>query len=132
MKPKEPNYTQNHMWIMWDEKEGMATVGITDYAQSQLGDIVFLDLPEAGTKLSQYEKMGEVESTKAVSDLLSPVSGEVVEINQTLLDSPELANKDPYGAGWLVKLKLGHTSELNNLMSSEQYEQFVAQESAGV
>ncbi len=131
MNPKELKYAKDHMWVSWNESEGTATVGITDYAQSQLGDIVFFDLPEEGTNLSQFEKMGEVESTKAVSDLLSPVSGEVVKINPTLLDSPELANKAPYGDGWLVKLKFDHISDLENLMTSEQYEQFVAQESGG-
>lgn len=131
MNTKEFKYTQNHMWVSWNEGEGTAWVGITEYAQSQLGDIVFFDLPEVGTKLGQSEKMGEVESTKAVSDLLSPVSGEVIEVNQNLLDSPELANEDPYGDGWLVKLKFDSISELENLMTAEQYEQFVAQESAG-
>lgn len=131
MNPKELKYSKNHMWVSWDEGGGMATLGITDYAQSELGDIVFFELPETGTKLSQFEKLGEVESTKAVSDLISPLSGEVIQVNQALLDSPELANKDPYGEGWLVKLKFNSMSELNSLMTSEQYEQFVAQESAG-
>ena len=130
MTPKELKYTKDHMWVSLSEKEGTATAGITDYAQSQLGDIVFFDLPEVGTRLGQFEKMGEVESTKAVSDLLSPVGGEVIEVNQAVLDSPELANNDPYGAGWLVKLKLDNVSEVENLMTGEQYEKFIEQESA--
>ena len=131
MNLKELKYSKNHMWVSWDEGGGMSTLGITDYAQSELGDIVFFELPETGTELSQFEKLGEVESTKAVSDLISPLGGEVIQVNQALLDSPELANKDPYGEGWLVKLKFNSMSEVNSLMTSEQYEQFVAQESAG-
>ena len=131
MNPKELKYTKNHMWIGWDEKEGMATVGITDYAQSELGDIVFFELPEVGLELNQFDKMGELESTKAVIDIISPLSGEVVQVNDALLDSPELANEDPYGDGWLAKIKLNIISELNNSMTDEQYEQFVEQESAG-
>ena len=131
MNPKELKYTKNHMWIGWDEKEGMATVGITDYAQSELGDIVFFELPEVGLELNQFDKMGELESTKAVIDIISPLSGEVVQVNDALLDSPELANEDPYGDGWLAKIRLNIISELNNTMTDEQYEQFVEQESAG-
>jgi len=131
MNLKELKYTTNHMWIAWDEKEGMATVGITDYAQSELGDIVFFELPEVGLELNQFDKMGELESTKAVIDIISPLSGEVVQVNDALLDSPELANEDPYGDGWLAKIRLNIISELNDLMTDEQYEQFVEQESAG-
>jgi len=131
MNPKELKYTKNHMWIGWDEKEGMATVGITDYAQSELGDIVFFELPEVGLELNQFDKMGELESTKAVIDIISPLSGEVVQVNDALLDSPELANEAPYGDGWLAKLRFNNISELNDLMTDEQYEQFVEQESAG-
>ena len=131
MNPKELKYTTSHMWIAWDEKEGMATVGITDYAQSELGDIVFFELPEVGLELSQYDKMGELESMKTVADLISPLSGVVVQVNEALLDSPELANEDPYGDGWLAKLRFNNISELDNAMTDKQYEQFVEQESAG-
>ena len=131
MNLKELKYTTNHMWIAWDEKEGMVTVGITDYAQSELGDIVFFELPEVGLELNQFDKMGELESTKAVIDIISPLSGEVVQVNDALLDSPELTNEDPYGDGWLVKIRLNTISELDNAMTDEQYEQFVEQESAG-
>jgi glycine cleavage system H protein len=101
-------------------------VGITDYAQSQLGDIVFLDLPAPGTKVTQFEKMGEIETVKAVSDLFSPVSGEILEINQAVIDDPRLVNEDPYGAGWLVRLALSQPTELEALMSSDEYAEFVA------
>jgi glycine cleavage system H protein len=131
MNPKELKYTTSHMWIAWDEKEGTATVGITDYAQSELGDIVFFELPEVGLELSQFDKMGELESMKTVADLISPLSGVVVQVNEALLDSPELANEDPYGDGWLAKLRFNNISELDNAMTDEQYEQFVEQESAG-
>jgi glycine cleavage system H protein len=130
MNLKELKYTTNHMWIAWDEKEGVATIGITDYAQSELGDIVFFELPEIGMKVDQFDKMGELESTKAVIDIVSPLSGEVVQVNDVLLDSPEQANEDPYGGGWIVKIRLKMISELNDSMTDEQYEQFVIQESA--
>jgi glycine cleavage system H protein len=130
MNLKELKYTTNHMWIAWDEKEGVAIIGITDYAQSELGDIIFFELPEIGMKVNQSDKMGELESTKAVIDIISPLSGEVVQVNDALLDNPEQANKDPYGDGWIVKIRLKTVSELNDSMTDEQYEQFVIQESA--
>jgi glycine cleavage system H protein len=102
-------------------------VGLADYAQSQLGDIVFLDLPAPGTQVKQGKKMGEVESVKAVSDIFAPVSGQVLELNQTVIDEPGLVNKDPYGAGWLVRLELSKPSELDTLMDSEKYDKFVAE-----
>ena len=101
-------------------------MGITDYAQSQLGDIVFLDLPAPGTQLAQSQKMGEVEAVKAVSDIFSPVSGRVLETNQAVIDEPGLVNKDPYGVGWMVRLELSKPSELDTLMSSDEYDKFVA------
>jgi glycine cleavage system H protein len=130
MNLKKLKYTTNHMWIAWDEKEGVATIGITDYAQSELGDIIFFELPEIGMEVNQSDKMGELESTKAVIDIISPLSGEVVQVNDILLDNPEQANEDPYGGGWIVKLRLKMVSELNDSMTDEQYEQFVIQESA--
>jgi glycine cleavage system H protein len=131
MNPKELKYAKNHMWIAWDEKGGMATIGITDYAQSELGDIVFFELPEVGMELNQFDKMGELESMKTVADLISPLSGEVVQVNEDLLDRPELVNEDPYGDGWLAKIRFSDISELDNAMTDKQYEQFVEQESAG-
>ena len=125
MNPKEYKYTQEHEWIC-PEPGGKGKVGITDYAQSQLGDVVFLDLPAPGTQVTQFGKMGEVETVKAVADLFSPASGRVLEINQAAIDEPRLVNDDPYGDGWLVRLELSQPSELDALMSSDQYEEFVA------
>ena len=125
MNPKEYKYTQEHEWIC-PEPGGKGKVGITDYAQSQLGDVVFLDLPAPGTQVTQFGKMGEVETVKAVADLFSPASGKVLEINQTAIDEPRLVNDDPYGDGWLIRLELSQPSELDALMSSDQYEEFVA------
>ena len=108
-----------------DAPAGRALVGITEYAQDQLGDIVYFDLPEPGAKVSQLGKMGEVESVKAVSDLFSPISGQVVEVNQTLIDHPELANEDPLGSGWLVRVIVSDASELEKLMSAQEYEAYL-------
>ena len=102
-----------------------ATVGITDYAQEQLGDIVYVDLPEPGTTLTQFAKMGEIESVKAVSELFSPASGDVLEINEGLLQKPEQVNSDAYGAGWLLKLRLSSPAEYDGLLSAGDYDAFV-------
>ncbi|OGN94256.1 MAG: glycine cleavage system protein H [Chloroflexi bacterium RBG_13_50_10] len=126
MNPKEYKYTVEHEWIC-PESKNKGKVGLADYAQSQLGDIVFLDLPAPGTQVKQGKKMGEVESVKAVSDIFAPVSGQVLELNQTVIDEPGLVNKDPYGAGWLVRLELSKPSELDTLMDSEKYDKFVAE-----
>lgn len=126
MNPKEYKYTQEHEWIC-PEPEDKGKMGLTYYAQTQLGDIVFLDLPTPGTKVQQFDKMGEIESVKAVSDLLAPVTGQVLEINQTAIDEPQLINQDPYGNGWLARLKLSKPSELDNLMNSDEYDKFVAE-----
>ena len=126
MNPKEYKYTQEHEWIC--PKPGdKGEVGITDYAQSHLGDIVFLDLPAPGTQVEQFKKMGEIESVKAVSDFFSPVSGKVLEVNQAAIDEPKLVNQDPYGDGWLVRVELSKPSELDNLMDSDKYDKFVAE-----
>src|SRR4030042_101544 len=102
MNPKDLKYTQEHEWIRAKDNQG--EMGLADYAQSQLGDIVYLDLPVPGTQVQQFKKLGEVESVKAVSDIFAPASGKVVEINKTVIDEPGLVNKDPYGAGWLGRL----------------------------
>ena len=125
MNPKEYKYTQEHEWIC-PESEGKGKAGITDYAQSQLGDIVFLDLPTSGTQVEQFGKMGEIETVKAVADLFSPASGRVLEINQAAIDEPKLVNDDPYGAGWLVRLELSQPAELDALMNSDEYDKLVA------
>jgi len=126
MAPKEYKYTQEHEWIC-PESKNKGKVGLADYAQSQLGDIVFLDLPVPGTQVGQGQKIGEVESVKAVSDIFAPVSGQIVETNRTVIDEPGLVNRDPYGAGWLVVLELSKPSELDALMDSDKYDEFVAQ-----
>jgi glycine cleavage system H protein len=124
----ELRYSKEHEWV---RVEGdIATVGITDYAQEQLGDLVYLDLPKVGTAVHQFEKLGEIESVKAVSDLFSPVSGEVTERNEEAVKSPELVNQDPYGRGWLVRLSLSDASEVDKLLTADQYQELVAQEQA--
>ncbi len=126
MNPKEYRYTQEHEWICPVPGENMGKVGITDYAQSQLGDIVFLDLPAPGTQVEQFQKIGEIESVKAVSELLTPASGQVLEINQTAIDEPQLVNQEPYGAGWLVRLEMSKPGELDALMDSDAYNELEA------
>ena len=124
--PTDLRYTSEHEWVR--AEDDIATVGITDYAQDQLGDVVYLDLPAVGATLVQYEKMGEIESVKAVSDLFAPLSGEVVEMNQEAVDAPELVNDQAYDKGWLIKVRLSAAQELDNLLSPEAYEQLTASE----
>ena len=125
--PSDRSYTREHEWIVVeDAATGRALVGITHFAQDQLGDIVYFELPKVGDSVSQLGKMGEVESVKAVSDLYSPVSGEVVEVNGALTDQPELTNSDPFGEGWLIRVTMSDPSELDALMSAEEYDAYVA------
>lgn len=124
--PPELRYSKEHEWVRVDGDA--VTIGVTDYAQDQLGDIVYLDLPSAGSNVSQADKMGEIESVKAVSDLFSPISGEVVEINQEAVDEPELVNSEPYGRGWLVKLRLSDVGEIEGLLSADSYDELTVQE----
>lgn len=126
MNPKEYRYTQEHEWIYPDGGD-RGKIGITDYAQTQLGDLVYLDLPEPGTELEQFKKMAEIESVKAVADFFAPVSGKVLEVNQNAIDDPALVNQDPYGEGWLVELELSKPSELDALMDSGKYDELVAE-----
>jgi len=125
MNPKEYKYTQEHEWIH-SEGGAKGKAGLTDYAQTQLGDLVYLDLPEPGTEVEQFKKMGEIESVKAVADFFAPASGKVLEINQSAIDDPAVVNQDPYGGGWLVELELSNPSELDTLMDSDKYDEFVA------
>ena len=125
MYPEEYKYTQEHEWVS-PESDNQVRIGITDYAQSQLGDIVFVDLPSQGSRMTQFEKIGEMESVKAVSELFAPISGEVLEINQTIIDNPELINRDPHGAGWLALLKVTNLAELDTLMNCEEYDSFLS------
>jgi glycine cleavage system H protein len=118
--PKDLQYTEEHEWIFLDGD--IATIGITDYAQGELGDIVFIELPDVDSTVQQMESFGTIEAVKAVSDLFSPVSGKVVEVNEILTDTPETINKDPYGDGWIIKVKLSDQSELDNLLAANDYE----------
>lgn len=121
--PKELKYAESHEWI---KVEGnIATIGISDYAQSELGDIVFVELPEVGDAVSKGESCGTIEAVKTVSDINSPVSGEVVEINEALEDEPTLVNTDCYGEGWIIKVKVEDDSELDELLDADAYEEFV-------
>jgi glycine cleavage system H protein len=122
--PKNLRYTQDHEWLRQDGET--VAVGITDYAQHQLGDIVFVELPAIGTKVKQGQSFGTVESVKAVSDLFAPVSGEVMAINEALKDGPEKVNSDPYGEAWMIKLQPANTAEIDKLMTPELYEKHVA------
>ena len=123
--PRELKYTKEHEWVSVEDDVG--TVGITDYAQDQLGDIVYMDLPTVGTRVTQPEKFGEIESVKAVSELFSPVSGEVVEVNTALAEKPELVNESPYGEGWMIRMRLSDPSELERLLSAQEYDEYLAQ-----
>ena len=125
MNPDDRRYTQEHEWVLLG-KDGRALVGITAYAQEQLGDVVFLDLPKKGTRLEQSQKLGEIESVKAVSDIYSPVAGEVVEVNEELIEHPELVNEDPYGKGWMVRLAGIDGAQLKSLLTARQYEKFLS------
>lgn len=126
MNPKECKYTQEHEWIR-PEPGNKGKVGITDYAQSGLGDITFIGLPAPGTQVKQFKKLGDIEAVKVYSDIFSPVSGQVLEINQNVIDEPQLVNQDPYGDGWLVSLEISQPAELDALMNSEQYDRFVTE-----
>ncbi len=127
MVPDNLRYTKDHEWIRVDGN--VATVGITDHAQAELGDIVFVELPRLGTKLGQHDSFGSVESVKAVSDIYSPVSGEVTEINNALAEAPEKVNADPYGEGWIMKMSLADASQVQNLMTAVQYTEYIGAES---
>ena len=121
----KPNlkYTKDHEWISIDGDD--ATIGITDYAQGELGDIVYVEIESIGDSLNKEEIFGSVEAVKTVSDLFIPVSGEITEMNENLEDNPELINDDPYGDGWIIKMKINDSSELNDLLSPEEYKELI-------
>ncbi len=126
MVPKDLKYTREHEWV---RAEGdAATIGITDYAQSALGDITYVELPEVGSRLRQGNEFAVVESAKAASDVFAPVDGTVSEVNSALAESPELINQDPYGEGWLCRVKGVPAKQLDSLLSPEEYEQLIAEE----
>jgi glycine cleavage system H protein len=125
MVPTDLRYTKEHEWV---RVEGdVATVGVTQYAADQLGDVVFVDLPEAGRSLEQFGTFGVVESVKAVSDLFAPLSGEVVEANAALAGQPELVNKEPYGAGWMLRLRVADTAQIDGLLDAAAYDKLTAE-----
>ncbi|HMA59774.1 MAG TPA: glycine cleavage system protein GcvH [Halanaerobiales bacterium] len=124
--PNDLFYTENHEWISVDGKD--AVVGITDHAQEELGDIVFVELPSVEEEVDQFEEFGVIESVKAVSDVFMPASGVIVEVNEELMDRPELINEDPYGSGWLIKIEIKDKDELEELMDSTEYEAFLEEE----
>ena len=125
MVPTEHRYTKEHEWV---RVEGdVATVGVTQYAADQLGDVVFVDLPEAGRALDQFGTFGVVESVKAVSDLFAPLSGEVVEANAALTSQPELVNSEPYGAGWMLKLRVADAKQVDELLDAAAYDKLTAE-----
>ena len=142
--PADLKYTKEHEWVRVEGSpstgspsetsesarrtgQAVGTIGITDYAQDQLGDIVYLDLPAVGAQIRQMEKFGEIESVKAVSELFSPVSGEVLEVNAALAGKPELVNGSPYGEGWMMRVRLSDLSELGGLLSAQEYDDYIAQ-----
>ena len=129
MYPENYRYTKEHEWVHVEGDTG--TIGITDHAQQELGDIVYVDLPKPGTHLDQGKTLGSVESVKAVSDIYAPVSGEVVEINPLLSTAPEKLNEDPHGDAWLVKIKLSAPDEIKRLLSAEDYQNYVGAEETG-
>jgi glycine cleavage system H protein len=126
--PKDLKYTEEHEWVRFEEDR--AVIGITDYAQEALGEIVFVELPTEGDELVQGDSFGAAESTKAVSELFAPVSGEIAEVNDLLMDSPELVNADPYGDGWIVKIHIDELdeSEVESLLDSSGYEELIEDE----
>jgi glycine cleavage system H protein len=124
MYPPELLYTKDHEWIRVDEEIG--TIGITDHAQNELGDIVFVELPKRGDHVTAHESFGTVESVKAVSEVFSPVTGEVTSVNARLANSPEIVNQDPHGDAWFIKVHLADRSQIEGLMTSDQYEAYLA------
>jgi glycine cleavage system H protein len=126
--PENFRYTKEHEWVLLEGD--IATIGITDHAQSELGDIVYVDLPKIGAKFDPGKSFGSVESVKAVSDIYAPVGGEVVESNELLVSSPEKLNEDPHGAAWLIKMKISDPAEINTLLSPAEYESYVGAEAS--
>jgi glycine cleavage system H protein len=128
MYPTDCRYTKEHEWIKVTGATG--TIGITDYAQHELGDVVFVELPAVGAKITTGQVFGSVESVKAVSEIFAPVSGEVTEANVALSDTPETLNNDPHGAGWLIKIKLANSAEVSSLMDAAAYQAFISEKEA--
>ncbi|MBI4824025.1 MAG: glycine cleavage system protein GcvH [Nitrospirae bacterium] len=126
MNPENLRYHREHTWVKVSGKK--ATIGITNYAQEALGDIVYIDLPETDSTVEQNTEVSEIESTKATSSVISPVSGTVIEVNEDLSESPEIINEDPYGKGWIAVIEMSSDSEVDDLMDSGEYEKFIEEE----
>jgi glycine cleavage system H protein len=126
--PEDNRYAKSHEYAHLEGDIG--TIGITEYAQKELGDVVFVELPQVGSELEAGDELGSIESVKAVSELFSPVSGEVIEVNEALADNPALVNTDPFGDGWMVRIKVTDVTEVDELMSAEEYDEFLEKESA--
>ena len=125
--PEDLHYSKDHEWVRVDG--GEAIIGITDYAQNSLGDVVYVELPKANDEFAANEAFGSVESVKAVSEVFNPVSGTVVKINESLADEPETVNSDPYGAGWMIRIKMSNPGEVDSLLTAAEYEDFTKAES---
>jgi glycine cleavage system H protein len=126
--PEDNRYAKSHEYV---HLEGdVATIGITEYAQKELGDVVFVELPQVGSQLEAADELGSIESVKAVSELFSPVTGEVIEINEALSDKPELVNTDPWGDGWMIRIRVSDPTEVDELMTAEEYDEYIEKESA--
>lgn len=126
--PEDNRYAKSHEYV---HLEGdVATIGITEYAQKELGDVVFVELPQVGAELDAGDELGSIESVKAVSELFVPMSGEVIEVNEALADNPALVNTDPWGDGWMIKMKVKDASEIDEMMTAEEYEEYIEKESA--
>ena len=126
--PEDLNYTKDHEWVRVKGSE--ATVGITDHAQNQLGDVVYVELPKVGDKFEASEPFGSVESVKAVSEIYMPVSGSVIEVNDSLNDAPEQVNEDPYGEGWIIRIRIDNPAQVDALLTSIEYEDYIKEEAA--
>ncbi|MBN18741.1 MAG: glycine cleavage system protein H [Chloroflexi bacterium] len=124
MNPKDLKYSKDHEWIKL-QSDNSALIGITEFATDSLGDVVFIELPDVGSKIKQFEKIGEIESVKAVSDIYTPISGEIIEQNTELIDNPELINNSPFEDGWMFKVKNIDSNELTNLMDADEYDKLI-------
>jgi glycine cleavage system H protein len=130
MTPEDNRYAKSHEYVHPEAEGDLVVIGITDYAQKELGDVVFIELPQVGAELELGDEFGNIESVKAVSELVSPVSGVVTEVNEALNLKPELVNTDPYGDGWMMKMRLSVPEEVDDMMTAEEYEEYVEKESA--
>ena len=126
--PEDLRYTKDHEWARLDKAKKIVTVGVTAYAQEKMGDVVYVELPDEGDDVTQAEPFGSVESVKAVSDLFAPISGVVEEVNDTLMDTPEAVNDDPYNEAWMIKVKVHDPADLEDLMTAEEYKQYLSAE----